>query len=381
MTMAGTCCVSTTPSIRTASAFALGLLATLLIARIAGAHAAPYSYLTLMVGDGSTHGTLLMHEFDVAHEVGVADPAILRDPDTIRQHQAMLQKLLGQRLSIAFDDRRVQPQWEDPRFLAERQSVSIGFRLEHARPAVINLQMQLFPYDTLHQSFVEVHENDQLRRQAVLDANRTSLRYYSGTVQGRLAVIGTFLPSGAQHILIGPDHVLFLLGLLLLGGSFWRLAAIVTAFTAGHSVTLSLAALELVRLSPQVVEPVIALSIVMVGADNLLVQHQMRQDLRAGRRGGAARDLRPWLAGAFGLIHGFGFAEVLAQAGLPRDALGWSLAAFNVGVELGQLLVVLPVAALLWWLWHGNPRVAARTAAAGSLAVAAAGLYWFIQRI
>ena len=108
---------------------------------------------------------------------------------------------------------------------------------------------------------------------------------------------------------------------------------IVTAFTIGHSITLSLAALDIVTPPASIIEPAIALSIVFVGADNLVR--------------GDGRDLRAWVALVFGLVHGFGFANVLREFGLPREALGWSLFSFNVGVEIGQLMVVLLVASLL----------------------------------
>ena len=100
-------------------------------------------------------------------------------------------------------------------------------------------------------------------------------------------------------------------------------------------MTLSLAALGVVTPPGQLIEPLIALSIVLVGVDNLLV----------GDAAPGSRDLRPWMAGLFGLVHGFGFASVLREFGLPRAALGWSLFGFNLGVELGQLAFVLPVAA------------------------------------
>ena len=186
----------------------------------------------------------------------------------------------------------------------------------------------------------------------------------------------TFVVSGVEHILIGPDHLLFLLGLLLLGGSLWRLATIVTAFTLGHSVTLSLAALDLVRVAPALVEPAIALSIVVVGVDNLLVRQR-----RVAEPQSATFDLRPWLAVAFGLIHGFGFAAVLREVGLPPGALGWSLAAFNVGVELGQLAVVAVAVALLAAVRRYDVVLAERCVVVGSVGVIAAGVYWFAQRV
>ncbi len=177
----------------------------------------------------------------------------------------------------------------------------------------------------------------------------------------------TFIPSGTHHILIGPDHILFLIGLLLLGGTWGALVRIVTAFTIGHSITLSLAALDIVTPPPSIIEPAIALSIVFVGADNLVR--------------GDGRDLRAWVALVFGLVHGFGFANVLREFGLPREALGWSLFSFNFGVEIGQLMVVLLVASLLAAIRRRNQLLGSRVAFAGSIVVIAAGTYWFVQRV
>jgi hydrogenase/urease accessory protein HupE len=176
-----------------------------------------------------------------------------------------------------------------------------------------------------------------------------------------------FIPAGVHHILIGPDHILFLIGLLLLGGSLGKLVRIITAFTIGHSITLSLAALDIVTLPAALVEPAIALTIIIVGADNLLR--------------GQGRDLRFWMALAFGLIHGFGFASVLKDFGLPQSALGWSLFSFNVGVEIGQLAVVVVVASLLAAIRQYSPKVGQRVAVAGSVVVIGAGAYWFVERI
>ena len=174
------------------------------------------------------------------------------------------------------------------------------------------------------------------------------------------------MPSGIHHILIGPDHLLFLFGLMLFAGSWMQLVRIVTAFTIGHSITLSLAALNIVTPPAWLIEPAIALTIVVVGVDNLLR--------------GDGKDLRSWGALIFGLIHGFGFANVLREFGLPQAALGWSLFSFNVGVELGQLLVVIPLALLLRYIWKRNDFIAKRIAIAGSVVVIVAGSYWFIER-
>jgi hypothetical protein len=142
---------------------------------------------------------------------------------------------------------------------------------------------------------------------------------------------------------------------------------VVSAFTLAHSVTLSLAALNIVTPPARIVEPAIALSIVYVGADNLMV------------RGG--RDMRGWIAFAFGFIHGFGFANVLRDRDLPAKALGWSLFSFNLGVEIGQLVVVIVVAAAFSALRARSESAGRLLAVVGSVIVIAAGAFWFVQRV
>jgi hydrogenase/urease accessory protein HupE len=232
---------------------------------------------------------------------------------------------------------------------------------------VLTLSARLFPYDPAHQTFVNIYEGGALMRQAILDQSRSELEYFAGTRQGTVAVIRKFVGSGIHHILIGPDHLLFLIGLLLLGGSLRQLVLVVSAFTAAHSVTLSLAALNILSPPARIVEPAIALSIIYVGADNLTV------------RGG--RDVRAWIAFGFGLIHGFGFAGVLREMDLPSRALGWSLFSFNLGVEIGQLVVVIAVAAALSAVRTRSEIAGRRLAFAGSLVVIAAGAFWFIERV
>jgi hypothetical protein len=176
-----------------------------------------------------------------------------------------------------------------------------------------------------------------------------------------------FIPSGVHHILIGPDHILFLIGLLLAGGSWGTLIRIVTAFTIGHSITLSLAALNVVTPPPAIIEPAIAL------------EHRVRRRRQSRSRGWTRS--AAWVAAVFGLVHGFGFANVLREFGLPREALGVSLFSFNVGVEIGQLAIVVLVASVLAAVRRRSALLGTRVAFAGSLVVIVAGTYWFVQRV
>jgi len=343
-------------------------------AAVAAAHPAPFSFLDLRIDGGRVAGTLTVHDLDAAHELGLPDASALLDPATAHRHAPALADLLARRLRLTVDGQRVPVTLSDVTPLPDRQALrfTIATASVPGRPGRVGIDTALFPYDTLHQTFVNVYEDGALRHQAILDARRSSMDYYAGSWSGAAAVLATFVPAGIHHIAIGPDHILFVVGLLLLGGSLGRLGLIVTAFTVGHSVTLSLAALGIVTPPASLVEPAIALSVVLVGVDNLL----------AGREDPARRrDLRPILAGVFGLVHGFGFAAVLREFGLPQAALGWSLFGFNVGVELGQLALVVPLGLALGALRRQRPVAARRIAMVGSVVVALAGAFWFVQRV
>ena len=307
-----------------------------------------------------------MHVIDAAHELGLKDPAALLDHETLEARQAEIVRLIEQRLGLELTGKPA-IQWGEVNAMADAKALQVSFVIPGKPPGSFAVRPNLFPYDSQHQSFVNVYEQGKLTQQWIFAKGSAPSTYFAGSRSGATAVIRTFVPAGIHHILIGPDHLLFLLGLLLMGGSFRQLVKIVTAFTIGHSITLSLAALDIVTLPSTLVEPAIALTIVIVGADNLLR--------------GQGRDLRFWLALAFGLIHGFGFASVLKEFGLPQSALGWSLFSFNVGVELGQLTFAVPVALLLAGLRRWNPALGKRAAIAGSVVVIGAGAFWFIQRV
>ena len=174
---------------------------------------------------------------------------------------------------------------------------------------------------------------------------------------------------GVRHIAEGTDHLLFLLALLLSAArtSLWNIVKAVSGFTLGHSLTLAIGAFGLVSVPSRWVEILIALSIIVVCAENLL-----RQNAPADRF---------WLAGGFGLIHGFGFAGALRETGLGESgaSVAVPLASFNLGVEAGQLIVVAIVLPLLFLMrrWRVFELHGAR---AISIAVIAVSGYWFLQR-
>jgi hydrogenase/urease accessory protein HupE len=183
-----------------------------------------------------------------------------------------------------------------------------------------------------------------------------------------------FLRMGVEHILTGYDHLLFLFGLVVVGGRLRSLLLVVTAFTVAHSITLALAATDVWAPSPRVVEPMIALSIVYVGVENFFVPSPDTSSARRWR-----------VTFPFGLVHGFGFAGALRQVELARAEVPGALVGFNLGVEIGQIAVLcalLPIVLRLrkeaWFAGEGRPVSAVR---ALSAAVALAGALLLVQRL
>ncbi len=177
-----------------------------------------------------------------------------------------------------------------------------------------------------------------------------------------------FVRLGVEHIWTGYDHLLFLFALLVVCRTFRSIVGIITCFTLAHSLTLALATLNLVNLPARLVEPLIAASIVYVGVENLL------------RKGEEPRG-RWALTFGFGLIHGFGFASVLRDLGVggAGGGLALPLFTFNLGVELGQVVIAAAVLPIVWRL-RKSEKFVARGVPAMSAAVALAGLYWLLER-
>jgi hydrogenase/urease accessory protein HupE len=347
----------------------VALVAALALAAPVLAHPVPFSYIDLRIGDRSVDVTIVAHVFDLGHDLGVDPPERLLDPGFTDARSRDLIALLAGRFRLGSNGRTLTCQSASPpEVIPDRQSVAVRFTCPATGgTGVIDIRAAMFPYDPVHQTFLNVYEGPVLATQAILDRNHDTSEFFTGTRQGIFAVVRKFVLAGVHHILIGPDHLLFLVGLLLLGGTLRRLAVVVTAFTAAHSLTLSLAALNVFSPPAWIIEPAIALSIVYVGADNLLV-----------RRG---RDVRAWIAFTFGFVHGFGFANVLREMDLPRRALGWSLFSFNVGVEIGQLMVVVAVAGGLAALRARSEAAWRLVAVVGSVVVIIAGTFWFVQRV
>jgi hydrogenase/urease accessory protein HupE len=211
--------------------------------------------------------------------------------------------------------------------------------------------------------------------QDLLDASHTETAFTQAAPPTLLQVISRYIVAGIEHIFLGYDHIAFLAAVVLWARRLWPVIKIVTAFTIAHSITLSLAALDIVRIPSSITEPAIAASIVYVAAENFLspdIDKRWRDTF------------------CFGLIHGFGFASALEEFGLPRGALVPALASFNIGVEIGQIAIVSLVIPVLL----GMDRVLVPSGRAAAEAIRPAltvypisgviiglGSYWFLDRI
>lgn len=206
--------------------------------------------------------------------------------------------------------------------------------------------------------------------QALLDASRTELTL-TAPPPSLLDVIGRYVEAGIEHIFLGYDHIAFLIAVVLWARRLWPVIKIVTAFTIAHSITLSLAALEIVVIPSAIIEPAIAASIVFVAVENFF-----------------SRDIdRRWRdTFCFGLIHGFGFASALQEFGLPPGRVVPALGSFNLGVEIGQIAIVsivVPALVVLDRLFAPSRRTAARAAPLVytiSGVIALLGCYWIVER-
>ncbi|QCB48509.1 HupE/UreJ family protein [Hydrogenophaga sp. PAMC20947] len=237
----------------------------------------------------------------------------------------------------------------------------------------------LFDLDGLHRGLLRL-DLDGLTHSSVL-APDSRRQVFSGESVSRLRQFRQFLEQGVWHIWIGFDHILFLLSLLLpvvlvrandgwrgvnrLGEAGREVLWVVTSFTLAHSITLSLAALGYISLPSRLVESAIALSVVLAAFNNIVPLF----------------DRRRWLvAFGFGLIHGFGFASVLAELGLPQQTLVLSLVGFNLGVEAGQLAIVVALLPVIFWL-RNTAFYRRGILVGGSLLIMLLALVWLAERV
>jgi len=288
-------------------------------------------------------------------------------PEEIEEARQQIEGYFREKLDLKINGRPVaaQPQdhaiWadqEDHLFVDFWQEIALQERIRQV--AFSSGMFQELISD--HKTLVLIHLEDRIYPFALDQSNPSAI--WSREESASWAHFFRFLELGIEHIFSGYDHILFLIGILLLGSTLREVIKIVTSFTAAHSLTLALATLNIVNPNAQLVEVVIALSIAYIGMENLLQKHWTRA----------------WhISFGFGLAHGFGFANVLKEMDLSSTQLATSLFSFNLGVEIGQVVIASLVFPLLVML-RRYPR---RTWVIQSIAVfiCAFGIFWFFDRV
>ena len=367
------------------------LMAALLGSGAALAHSSSNSYLTLSAPAGSLtlRADLHLRDVDLLFDLDADRDGQVTWGET-HLRQAELASWLDQGLQLSAAGQKCQlgtadlqaSQHADGTYLSAQWTPNCP-GLSDLASANLSLRYGLmFAQDSLHRGLLKV-DLPGLQTSALLSPERPEAQV-SRADSSAWRVFGRYIVEGVWHIWIGIDHIVFLLSLLVLAPLLlsrhritqWPAAqqarpvlmdvlAVVTAFTVAHSITLGLTIMEWLTPPPDLVEPAIALSVVLAALNNLL----------------GINSLKRWrLAFVFGLVHGFGFASVLLDLGLPASALVAALGGFNVGVELGQLAIVgvfLPIA----WLLRHTRFYRWVIVAGGSAAIVVLGLFWTLDRI
>ncbi|MFP3126790.1 HupE/UreJ family protein [Ectobacillus funiculus] len=238
--------------------------------------------------------------------------------------------------------------------------INLTYEMDHAPGRlVLNYNIFLDDSDPSHANFVTVKMNGK-QQEKILSYEARELEI--GEI-GFLQNVKQFLLLGLKHIFTGYDHILFVISLLFGAKTIRHIFSLVTAFTIAHSITLALATLQIVQLPSKLIESAIALSIIYVALINIFDQNSKHQ---------------PWIAFCFGLIHGFGFAGILSEMRLDESHMVTSLLSFNIGIEIGQLLIVSLVFPLIRLIKKTRP--ANWLIPGTSVGILAFGLLWFFQR-
>jgi hypothetical protein len=360
------------------------LLLTLLAVPSALAHKPSDSYLTLRVSATEIHGQWDIALRDLDYAIGLDD-----DQDgaitwrELRTHHPDIATYALARLQLSADGQACPMRVVEHLVDEHSDGTYAILRFAAACPGPVDAlgaaYRLFFDVDPQHRGLLRLEHGGQTHT-AIFSAASPVQRIELAAANPVRQFID-YTAHGVWHIWVGFDHLLFLISLLLpavliranrtwtgaerFRDAFWDVVKVVTAFTLAHSITLSLAALDVVQLPSRWIESAIAASVILAALNNLVVM------------AGASRWL---LAFIFGLIHGFGFASVLADLGLPHNALLLALVAFNLGVEFGQLAVVAVFLPLAWilrnrWIYRQG------ILAGGSLLVIVLASVWLVERV
>jgi len=321
------------------------------------AHDPGLSSATMVVGDQDIKAVALFHSRDLQQ--------------LIKNGASSYPSLANQILRLQHGGESLPPKLER----VERDvNDNVRFQLSYIRPPPGSLTVSSGIIGRLpfgHREFVTIRTaSGESLGDRLLSARENEFSVFVAAASQSRAVSGfaDFFLLGIRHILTGYDHLLFLLGILIVCSGFFAAARIITCFTLAHSITLALATFHVVNLSNRIVEPLIAASIVYVGCENLVGRNSLQW--------------RWILTFAFGLFHGLGFASVLKEMGVGESSVGIALplVSFNLGVETGQLAIaalILPLA----WKAKESANLSRIAVPWLSAIIVIAGTFWFVQRV
>jgi hydrogenase/urease accessory protein HupE len=354
----------------------LVVLFSLLALQETTAHDPGLSSLTICPSPNGLEATLTLAAKDAAQlvELDYDHDGIVTQGEFGRG-RSQLEAAVAAQLIVAPDGKLARPESIRSR-LDENSNVEVHLDFHSGVVSTLKIQSELLAsLPNGHRQYLQVQDFiGKMITEGVLSAsaNRATAQMTvpipNFAVRETVSSFADFLALGVKHILTGYDHLLFLLGLLVVARGFVSSLKIITGFTIAHSFTLALATFGLVQIPSRIVEPLIAASIMYVGVDNLL-------------RGDNPK-ARQLLTFGFGFIHGFGFASVLRETGIASRSGGIALPlfSFNLGVELGQIMVAAVALPIIWKL-RTSPVFVARWAPACSAAVVLLGSFWFADRI
>ncbi len=339
-----------------------------LLAVPAGAHVA-FSSVELRVTARSVDVTIVAQAYDLAHELGVDPPERLEDLAFLSSKRDGLAKLMDASLTIqAGSDTLVPSGWDMAAAAPDQQLIRMRASYPLERPAAsVTIVSRLFAYDTAHQTLVTILDGDAVATQQLLDASRASYTYFTVTRAALRAIVRAFARAGLQRALTAADHLLFLAAIVLIGGAPKRIGAVLTAFVVSCTIAFAAATRLAVTVPPYIVAPGVALSVVYAGVDNVLMRD--------------GRDVRVWVALAFGWLHGLSLAAAMNVLDRPVHGAGWAAAAFGTGAEAGLLLAAIAVASISASASQAAPQSRRAWTTAVSLAIAIAGVAVFIRRL
>jgi hypothetical protein len=338
---------------------------TLLAASTISGHAA-LSYVDLYVRANALEVTVVGQASDFAHELGIDPPDKLMDLEFLAQQNDALVKLVEGDVVISADGVPVtDAAWDRPAAAPEQKVVTLRLTYPVSHVGRFTVRSRLFGFDSAHQTLVNVYEGDTITTQQMLDADRVQMDYFPTSRAGFVSVAKRFAGAGTQAALAGYNHVLFVAALFLLGGPSRRVAAIAAAFSVSCLAAFAVGVFRSLPVMSLVVTPGIALSVVYASVDNIMVRD--------------GRDMRVWIAVAFGWVHGFGFANAISMLDRPFQRFAWAAISFGSGAEAGVLLIAaaaLALAALASAQGHQATRL---LTVAGSLVAAIAGVASFMR--